>query len=164
MRFHNITTDDMLNGEGLRTVLWLAGCNHNCPGCQNPITHDPEGGLPFDEEAFGELIGYLSKPWISGLTFSGGEATYPTNRKPCAHIARNIKLLFPNKTIWVYSGYRFEEIKDIELMKYTDVLCDGPFVQKLLDVNTPYVGSTNQRIIDVQKSLKKGEVVLYESR
>ena len=105
MNYHNITTDDMLNGDGLRTVLWVAGCGHACPGCQNPVTWDACGGLPFDEAAKAELFEKLGKPHISGITFSGGDPLYPANREAVTALAAEVRARFPKKTIWLYTGY-----------------------------------------------------------
>ena len=154
MNYHNITKDDMLNGEGLRVVLWVSGCNHNCPECQNPETHDPNSGLLFDEEAMDELLESLAPDYISGLTFSGGDPLYPGNRKTVTNIAKIVKEKFPEKTIWCYTGYLYNQVKDLEIMKYIDILVDGPFIKDLNDNNLEWVGSSNQRIINVKKKLK----------
>ena len=127
MRYHNITTDDMLNGDGLRTVLWVAGCNHRCEGCHNTITWDINGGIPFDEDAENELFEKLKPDYISGITFSGGDPLHPKNRDEITRLAKKARLLFPKKTVWLYTGYTFDEIKDLEIMQYLDVLVDGEF-------------------------------------
>ncbi len=161
MNYHNITKDDMLNGDGLRVVLWVAGCNHQCEDCQNPITWDITGGLPFDEAAENELFEALAKPHISGITFSGGDPLHPFNRGTTFKLMRKCKELFPEKTVWVYTGFLWEEFKDNPKMKYIDVLVDGRFVKSLKDDNLCWCGSSNQRIIDVQKTLQEGKVVLH---
>lgn len=161
MRYHNITTDDMLNGEGLRTVLWTAGCGHHCKGCQNPDTWDPDGGLPFDAAAEEELFAKLGKDYISGLTFSGGDPLYPASRMEIQRLAEKAKRLFPEKNIWLYTGYRWEEISALPLMEYIDVLVDGKFTEALKDAGLHWKGSFNQRIIDVQKSLENSSLYLY---
>ena len=147
MRYHNITKDDMLNGDGLRVVLWLSGCSHNCKGCQNPITHNPNLGLIFDEKAKEEIYQELEKDYISGITFSGGDPLFLSNRKDVEELMKNIKKDFPNKTIWLYTGYKFEEIKDLSLLKYVDVLCDGKFEIDKFNPNIHWVGSSNQKVI-----------------
>lgn len=162
MRYHNITHDDMLNGQGLRTVLWVAGCEHRCNGCQNPITWDLEGGLPFDEEAEKELFSYLNKDYIHGITFSGGDPLHPQNRNEITRLAKIAKEKYPEKTVWLYSGYEWDEVKDLEVMKYTDIFIDGKFVEELKDNNLHWKGSSNQKTIDVQKSLSTQKTVLYE--
>ena len=114
MRYHNITKEDMLNGDGLRVVLWVSGCNHACEGCQNPITWDICGGLPFDQAAHDELIEALDRDFISGITFSGGDPLHPQNIADVTALAKEIKARFPHQTIWLYTGYVYEEIKDLE--------------------------------------------------
>ena len=101
MRYHNITKDDMLNGDGLRVVLWTAGCSHCCPKCQNPVTWDPDGGLPFDEAAKEELFDELRKNYISGVTFSGGDPLYLGTRADLLDLIKEIKEKFPSKTMWL---------------------------------------------------------------
>ena len=160
MNYHNITTDDMRNGDGLRTVLWVAGCNHHCKGCQNPVTWNPHDGLIFDVEAEQELYNKVNKSYISGVTFSGGDPLYPENRDTIFHLAKYIKKYIPGKTVWLYTGYLWEEIRDLPGMKWIDILVDGEFVEELADVNYPWAGSTNQRVIDMQESLRTEMVVL----
>ena len=104
MRYHNITTDDMKNGDGLRVVLWLAGCSHCCEGCQNPVTWDPNGGLPFDQTAKEELFAELDKDYISGITFSGGDPLHPSNHRQVRQLAMEIREKYPDKTVWLYTG------------------------------------------------------------
>lgn len=163
MRYHNITKDDMLNGDGLRAVLWLAGCTHHCKNCQNPVTWDINGGIPFDEAAKQELFEAIAEPHISGMTFSGGDPLHPKNRAEVFKLAKEVKEKFPDKTIWLYSGFLFEEFENEPNLKYIDVFADGEFVEELKDVRIPWVGSSNQRVIDVQKTLKSGKICLYES-
>ena len=162
MRYHNITKDDMLNGEGLRVVLWVAGCTHQCKNCHNPITWDIAGGIEFDKDAEEELFEALNKSHIDGITFSGGDPLHPFNREEVARLIKKTRENFPNKTIWLYTGYLFDEIKDFEALKYLDILIDGEFVENLKDERLHWVGSSNQRIIDVKKTLSKGEIVIYD--
>ena len=122
MRYHNITKDDMLNGEGLRTVLWVAGCSHHCPQCHNPVTWDINGGLVFDEQAKEELFEELKKDYVSGVTFSGGDPFHLENREEIGALAKEIREKFPDKTIWLYTGYRWEEIKWLPFLDQIDVL------------------------------------------
>ena len=161
MNYHNITTDDMLNGDGLRTVLWVSGCNHHCKNCQNPQTWDKESGVPFSEGEWKELLSNLGKPYISGITYSGGDPLLPENRETIRDIAKAIRQLYPAKTQWLYTGYKFEEIKDLETMKYLDVVVDGEYIDSQRDVTLPWRGSKNQRVIDVQKSLAENCVKLH---
>ncbi|MCR5254354.1 MAG: anaerobic ribonucleoside-triphosphate reductase activating protein [Acetatifactor sp.] len=163
MMYHNITKDDMLNGEGLRVVLWLSGCDHRCPGCQNPLTWDPEEGLLFDEDAKKEIFSYLGRDYISGITFSGGDPLYVNNIDEVTDLCKEIKERFPDKSIWLYTGNTYENIKKLEIMNYLDVVVDGEFVQKLHDNNLLWKGSSNQRVINVKETILQGSEnpVLY---
>lgn len=161
MRYHNITKDDMLNGDGLRVVLWVAGCTHKCKQCQNPITWDINGGLEFGDSEKQEIFDQLDQSYISGITFSGGDPLHPQNRQPVYELAKEIKEKYPHKTIWLYTGFLWEEIKDLPIVPYIDVLVDGEFKIELLDPKLYWKGSSNQRVIDVPATLKKGEVVLH---
>ena len=163
MRYHNITKDDMLNGEGLRVVLWVSGCPHKCKGCHNPQTWDPESGIPFDEDAEKELFDILSRDYISGITFSGGDPLFEGNRPEIERLAKKVKHEYPDKNIWLYTGYRWEEISALPLVQYVDVLVDGRFMEDLKDTKLHWKGSFNQRIIDVQKSLQNSSLYLYHA-
>ena len=160
MRYHNITKDDMLNGDGLRVVLWVAGCEHRCEKCQNPVTWDIDGGLEFDDAAKEELFAKADKPYISGLTVSGGDPLHPRNRCDVGALICEFKKRFPDKTVWLYTGYEWHEIKDLPFMSMVDVLVDGEYIDALRDVNLPWRGSSNQKVIDVKKSLEIGKTVL----
>lgn len=160
MRYHNITKDDMLNGEGLRVVLWVAGCGHACPGCHNPVTWDADGGLPFDQKAEDELFTELGKDYVSGVTLSGGDPLFPANRADVAKLCARIRQQFPDKTIWLYTGYTWEEIQDLPLLENVDVVVDGRFVQAQADSKLHWRGSANQRVIDVARTRASNEVVL----
>lgn len=162
MRYHNITTDDMLNGDGLRTVLWVAGCNHHCEGCHNPITWDIEGGLPFDKAAEDELFEKLQPDYISGITFSGGDPLHPQNRGEVTRLCKKFREMFPKKNIWLYTGYTFSEIVELEAVQFIDVIVDGKFVKELADPKLHWKGSSNQRVIDVQETLKLSKIVLFD--
>lgn len=153
MRYHNITHDDMRNGDGLRVVLWVAGCSHCCKECHNPVTWDPMGGVSFDNTAKKELFEQLAKPYISGITFSGGDPLHSANRLEVSALMTEIKTCFPGKTIWLYTGESWEDIHPYPLMKQVDILVDGEFHIKEKDVQLRWKGSRNQRVIDVQKSL-----------
>lgn len=161
MRYHNITKDDMLNGDGLRVVLWVAGCNHHCKECQNPITWDVNGGLEFGDSEKKEIFDELDKSYVSGITFSGGDPLHPANKDTVLTLAKEIRKKYPKKTIWLYSGYEWEEVKDWEIVKYLDVMVDGKFKIELLDPQLYWKGSSNQRVIDVPATLKSGEIVLH---
>ncbi|MGN0688480.1 MAG: anaerobic ribonucleoside-triphosphate reductase activating protein [Oscillospiraceae bacterium] len=162
MRYHNITTDDMLNGDGLRTVLWVAGCPHRCRGCHNPITWDEEGGITFDAEAEQELFEKLSCDYISGITFSGGDPLHPHNRDEVTRLAKRVREQLPDKTIWLYTGYNWEDICELEVIPLLDVLVDGRFESSLFDAKLHWKGSSNQRVIDVQETLCHRKIVLWD--
>lgn len=155
MRYHNITKDDMLNGDGLRVVLWVSGCNHCCKDCQNPVTWDPDGGLEFDEAAKQELYEQLGKDYIAGVTLSGGDPLHPANRLDVRNLAAQIKEKFPDKTIWLYTGDSWENMRHYPLMQYVDVVVDGEFIAEQKDAKLLWKGSRNQRVIDVQSSLSQ---------
>ena len=163
MNYHNITKDDMLNGDGLRVVLWVAGCTHHCQGCQNPITWDVTGGILFDEDAENELFEALKKPYIEGITFSGGDPLHPFNREEVFRLAKKVREVLPTKNLWLYTGFLWEEIRDIPEISLFDVIAEGKFVQELLDNRLHWVGSSNQRVIDVKPSLESGNIVLHNS-
>lgn len=181
MNYHNITKDDMLNGSGLRVCLWLSGCNHHCKGCHNPETWDPNSGIKFDKDAKNEIFEQLSKDYISGITFTGGDPLHIKNAESVRELVEEIKEIFPQKNIWIYTGYTWENIRSLmrthffapcresyyciditKIIRKIDVLVDGEFQHKLADINFPYAGSTNQRIIDVPSSLVKGEIVIWK--
>ena len=164
MRYHNITKDDMLNGDGLRVVLWVAGCAHACPGCHNPETWDAAGGIPFDQAAKDELFAELEKEYVSGVTFSGGDPLFPANRETVGALCREIRQRFPDKTIWLYTGYRWEQIEELELIDTVDVLVDGRFEQALADTALHWRGSANQRLIDVKRTRAAHEIKLHEDK
>ena len=161
MRYHNITKDDMLNGDGLRVVLWVAGCDHCCKDCQNPITWDPNGGLEFDQAAKDELFESLSKDYISGITFSGGDPLFYGNREEVTSLAAEIRQKFPDKTIWMYTGFVYETIADLPVLEDVDVLVDGEFIVEQKDTQLYWRGSKNQRVIDVTASKKQGKGILH---
>lgn len=161
MRYHNITKDDMLNGDGLRVVLWVAGCTHGCKECQNPVTWDVGGGIPFDNEAKEELFAELNKDYISGITLSGGDPLHPSNRSDIGLLVEEIHTLFPTKTIWLYTGYTFDEIKSLPFISNLDVIVDGKYVKELNNNSLHWKGSSNQCVIDVKQSLNENTQVLY---
>ncbi len=147
MNYHNIIKDDMLNGDGLRVTLFVAGCEHNCYNCHNPETFDPDGGIAFDESAVEEIYNELSKDYVSGITLTGGDPLYVGNRDTITKLLADIKERFPDKTIWLYTGYVYEDVSDLEVMKYIDVLVDGPYIDELRDTALRWRGSENQRVI-----------------
>ena len=166
MNYHNIKTDDMLNGDGLRVTCWVSGCSIRCFNCYNPQTWDFNSGIPFTEDTMQEILYDLSKPYIKGCTLSGGHPLDPHNAPKVLEIVKRVKMVFPNKDIWIYTGYVWEDIikNDTlkEILKRTDVLVDGAYVDELRDISLPFRGSSNQRIIDVQESLKQNQVILWK--
>lgn len=160
MRYHNITKDDMLNGTGLRVVLWVSGCTHACPGCQNPVTWSLEDGLLFDEAVKEEIFAELDKPYTEGITFSGGDPLHPANRAEVGALIEEIKNRYPSKSIWLYTGFEWEEINNLTFLSHIDVLVDGRFRKELLDTQLYWKGSSNQRVIDVKKTLLQNAVTV----
>lgn len=197
----------MNNGDGLRVVLWLSGCNHGCYNCQNPQTWDVNSGIPFDDAAKEELFRELDKDYISGLTLSGGDPLHEANlngvldlvteinkrynfqktdyenqRKIVVSKTENtdkIRLSCPNKSIWLYSGFRWEEVFDIEHMKKEDndfliwnkraeivskctIMIDGKYIDSQRDISLRWRGSSNQRIVNISESLKQGRVITID--
>lgn len=163
MKYHNITKDDILNGSGLRVVLWVSGCTHGCPGCQNPVTWNINDGLVFDEAAKEELFLELRKDYIEGITLSGGDPLHPANRREVGALIEEIRAAFPKKTIWLYTGFSWEDIKDLAFIPQVDVLVDGRFRLDLLDNQLHWKGSSNQNVIHVKKSLAEKKLVLFEN-
>lgn len=153
MNYHNIKHCDMVNGTGLRVTLFVSGCSHNCMNCQNPQTHDPYSGILFDDEAKQEIFDDLGQPWCEGLTLSGGDPLYPSNRCVILFLVKEIKDKFPNKTIWLYTGYVYEDIKDDlsikPILENVDVIVDGPFMKNKYSYDLKWRGSSNQRVIDL---------------
>jgi len=163
MKIQNITTFDMNNGDGLRTVLWVSGCTHCCKECQNPCTWDINDGVPFDEDAKKELFDDLSDDSIQGITFSGGDPLHPNNKDEVGKIIKEIKSKYPNKDIWLYTGFEFKEVLNMNLsyLSDIDVIVDGPFQVMNKDLTLKWRGSSNQNVIDVKKSLAKNKTVLF---
>ena len=162
MRYHNITKDDLLNGSGIRVVLWVAGCGHHCPECHNPITHDPKGGIPFDDAAKEEIFAELRKDYVSGITFSGGDPLHPINVNEIGELVAEINAMFPNKTKWLYTGYTYEQISSLPFISMVDVVCDGRFEVDKFDPKIHWVGSSNQRVIDIKATKREGRIVLFK--
>lgn len=149
----------MVNGDGLRTVIWIAGCDRKCPGCFSPYTHDFQAGMEFDDAAKAELVKDLSEDWCAGITWLGGEPLHPINFPEVLALAKEIREHYPDKTQWVYTGYTYNEIINntimSEILNYIDVLCDGPFIQELRDPNLKWVGSSNQNVINIQQRISQ---------
>ena len=163
MNYHNITHCDMLNGSGIRVTLWVAGCEHHCKNCQNPFTWDVHSGIPFDKDAYDELCNDLCKEYCSGLSLSGGDPMHINNRNDILKLCQDIKKLYPNKNIWMYTGYTFEEIQDSQILKYIDVLVDGEYIEEFRDIEAHWIGSKNQRLIDVKETLNQGKIITIQN-
>lgn len=166
MNYEKIDKCSVSNGLGVRTVLWISGCNIHCKNCHNQSTWDFNSGIPFTDDTMQEILYDLSKPYIKGLTLSGGHPLDPHNAPKVLEIVKRVKMVFPNKDIWIYSGYVWEDIikDDIlkEILKRTDVLVDGAYIDELRDISLPFRGSSNQRIIDVKESLDQNKVILWK--
>ena len=165
LNYHKIDEVSISNGIGIRTVLWVSGCSHKCYNCQNPQTHDRMNGRPFDDDAMDKLFTCLSKPYVDGITFSGGDPLYIHNFDTIYNISQTIKTYLPTKTQWLYTGYKWEEIVSqrhlLEAIAYIDIIVDGKYIDNLRDTTLPFRGSSNQRMIDVQKSIANNKVVLW---
>ena len=163
MRYHKIRKMDISNGPGVRISIFMQGCTFNCKDCFNPETHDFNGGKEFTEETILRVLELCDDEYIEGLSILGGEPLHPKNIASSTELAKRFKEKYPNKTIWVWSGYNFEkDLKDKEIIDYIDVLVDGKFDTTLKDYSLKWKGSSNQRVIDIKKSLTKDKVVLYE--
>jgi len=161
MNIAGIVHESLIDGIGVRTVIFISGCKHNCPNCQNKSLFNFEYGKPFDKDMQDYIIDYINNdPLIDGITLSGGDPMYSANE--LISFVQRIKTECKNKTIWLYTGFDFEQIKENSILKYIDVLVDGQFIDKLKDRTLKFKGSSNQRIIDVQKSLNQSEIVLWK--
>lgn len=182
MNYLKIEKENILNGVGIRVILWCSGCDHHCKNCQNPITWDPNDGAKFDIKAKNEIFNELSKDYISGITLTGGDPLNTNNLESVLDLVNEIRLSYPEKTIWLYTGFTWEQImypvvtddfnpeRDRlmkmrrEIVKQCDVLVDGRYEEDKRDVAYHWAGSTNQRVIDVKKTLEQGSVVLWENQ
>lgn len=166
MNYHKIEKYSTENGIGIRCVLWVSGCSLHCKGCQNPSTWDFDSGKPFDEKAKQELFEVLSKPYIHGLTLSGGHPLDDNNYQSVIDLVKEVKTQFPTKDIWLYTGYTLEEIyyrEKARILLYIDVLVDGPYIEDQRDISLSFRGSRNQRLINIQETLKQGQLVTLQN-
>lgn len=175
MNIAGINYESINDGEGVRTVIYVSGCSHKCPNCHNPQTHNVNYGIKFTNELQDEIINNIRKrPFISGITLSGGDPLHYNNVSDVLNLIIRLKDEFPNKSIWLYTGYRLEDIiepkncklNEIHLLRATivkmcDVLVDGRYIDKLKDLTLKFKGSSNQRVIDIQKTFKENKIVLY---
>lgn len=168
MKYAKIKKHDIANGEGIRVSLFVSGCNHHCKGCFNYEAWDFNYGNDFTNNTIEEILDALSPDYIDGITFLGGEPLEYSNQQGIIPLIRKIKEHYPKKTIWLYSGFTYEEIKKMpfpetkEILQNIDVLVDGKFIQELFDANLYFRGSSNQRIIDMKKTIKSNKIILHE--
>ena len=164
MRYNTIRKMDISNGPGVRVSVFMQGCSFHCPNCFNKETWDFEGGNEFSEDTINKVLELGGKDYIKGLSILGGEPMHPKNIEATTALAKAFKAKYPGKTIWAWSGFKFDEsLKDKEAMKYIDVLVDGQYMEELHSPILKWKGSSNQRVIDVQKSLKENKVVEIEN-
>ena len=163
MKYNKIRKMDIANGPGVRVSVFLQGCSFHCKNCFNPETWDFDKGLEFDDSVIDEIIELCGKSHIQGLSILGGEPMHPKNIKGTIQLAKRFKETYPDKNIWSWSGFLFDQISDKEVFNYIDVLVDGQFDEELRNPNLKWRGSSNQRVIDVKKTIKKGDIVLYEN-
>ncbi len=163
MRYAQIRSCDIANGVGIRTSLYVQGCSRHCKGCFNPETWDFDGGLEWTSEVEQSFLQLIGKPHIVGTTILGGEPLEIQTRSDILELVKKIKVKYPNKTIWIYSSYLYEELLDEckEILEHIDVLVDGMFEESKKNLSLQFRGSENQRVIHVQASLERGEVCLY---
>lgn len=150
MRYLNILDCSIADGDGIRVVLFVSGCNHNCLGCHNPESWNCNNGKIFTEETKQKLFKLLDRDYIDGITFSGGDPLFSGNRDEITKLSKEISEKFPSKTQWLYTGYLYDQVKNLEIMKYLDVVVDGPFILAQRDIKLPFRGSTNQNIIKLR--------------
>lgn len=165
MNIAGINFESVVDGDGVRVVVFVSGCLHNCKGCHNPASHSFTAGQPFTDELQDEIISYIQKtPFVSGLTLSGGDPMY--SAAEIMPFVERLKSELKSISIWIYSGFTYEEIcKDTDmfrLLKLCDVLVDGEFILEQRDITLSYKGSRNQRIIDIQKSIKEKQIITKE--
>ena len=160
MRYNKIRKMDISNGPGIRVSIFMQGCSFHCKDCFNSETWDFKAGKEFNDDVINKVLDLASLPHIVGLSILGGEPMHPNNREGTIKLAKAFKKRYTNKDIWVWSGYLFDELKDIEGLSYIDTLVDGRFVLEKANPTLKFRGSSNQRVIDVKKSLEAGNVVL----
>lgn len=163
MRYNKIRKMDISNGPGVRVSIFVQGCTFNCKNCFNPETHDFNGGEEFTDDTIEKVLSLCEKDYVEGLSILGGEPMHPKNLEGVTKLAKKFKQKFSNKNLWAWTGFLFDNyLKDKEISKYLDVLVDGQYMEELHDPTLKWKGSSNQRVIDVQKSLKEGKVILFE--
>lgn len=162
MRYNKIRKMDISNGPGVRVSIFMQGCTFNCKNCFNPETHNFEGGKEFTAITIERILELCEKEYIDGLSILGGEPLHPRNIEGTTQLAKAFKQKFPEKNLWVWTGFLFDrDLKNQEVLNYIDVLIDGQYVDELHDFRLEYRGSSNQRVIDVPKSLANQEIISY---
>ncbi len=162
MKYYKIAKDDMRSGTGLRVTLFVSGCGHDCSGCKDPRVQDPGEGFEFTTHELYQIEKQLEKDYIAGCTFKGGDPLFLINRAEITMLCQFLKQEYAQKTIWLYTGYKYEEVKHLPVMRFIDVLVDGKYEEDLADAQGYYTDSSNQRLIDVPNSLHTRHTILYE--
>ena len=162
MRYNTIRKMDISNGPGVRVSVFFQGCTFHCKNCFNPDTWDFNGGKEFTDEIIDHILELCSPSHITGLSILGGEPLHPKNVHGTIQLAKSFKERYPKKTIWCWTGFKFEDIKNKEIFDYVDILVDGQFMQDKYDSTLKYRGSSNQRVIDIKKTLKNNKIALYK--
>ena len=164
MKYNIVRKMDISNGPGVRVSVFMQGCEFHCKNCFNPDTWSFENGKDFTTGTINEVLNLCSQDYIKGLSILGGEPMHPKNIEGTTKLAKAFKEKFPNKTLWVWSGFTFEKyLKDKPVLNYVDVLVDGQYVDELHNPTLKWKSSSNQIVIDVKKSLKKNKVILFEN-
>lgn len=165
MRYNKVRKMDISNGPGVRVSIFMQGCTFHCKNCFNPETHDFMGGEEFTEDTIDQVLKLCENENVEGLSILGGEPMHPMNIEGTTELAKKFKEKFPNKNLWVWTGFLFDrDLQNKEVLKYIDVLVDGQYVDELRDPRLKYNGSSNQRVIDVQNSIKQGKVIFYKDK
>ena len=162
MRFNKVRKMDISNGPGVRVAVFFQGCSFHCKGCFNSETWDFLGGKEYTIDIEEKILDFCNPEYIQGLSILGGEPFHESNIKSTIWLAKRFKQRFPHKDLWIWTGFLFDDISDKEILKYADVIVDGPFQIENKDPRLKYCGSTNQRVIDVKKTLMNNEITLYE--
>ena len=163
MRYNKIRKMDIADGPGVRVSIFMQGCTFNCKNCFNPETHDFAGGKEFTQNTIDTVLKLCDNDNVEGLSILGGEPMHPKNIDGTKELAKAFKEKYPEKNVWVWSGFQFDkDLKDKDVLKYVDVLVDGQYVEELHNPTLKWKGSSNQRVIDVQKSLKENKIILVD--
>jgi len=162
MKYRKIRKMDIADGPGVRVSIFFQGCDFHCKNCFNPETWSWNCGEEFNDEVIDKILDLAKFDYITGLSILGGEPMHPNNIMGTLKLAKAFKTRYPQKTIWAWSGYKYEDILKPEVLKYLDVLVDGQYIDSKRDPRLKWCGSTNQRVIDVVKSLKENKIVILE--